>query len=172
MTTFGVPGLDRIPYRLRVGSIIPLSRNGFSIQSILTISASSRSSGFYPPHCYQASSALSPQSYPWICHPLSPGRFGFTYAVRFYDIFGNLKKCQPRRASLGKTHLLSISRPTSQRVGSPDIRSCSATPARPPPHCHIVGSLFATYMGSASCFLRTPHFWKLPLPCWRCPSVR
>jgi hypothetical protein len=34
------------------------------------------------------------------------------------------------------------------------------------------GSLFATYMGSASCFLRTPHFWKLPLPCWRGPSVR
>jgi len=79
---------------------------------------------------------------------------------------------QARRASLGKTHHLPISRPTSLRFGSPDIRPCSLTPARPPPRCHIVGSLFATYTGSASCFLQTAHFWNLPLPCWRCPSVR
>jgi len=60
--------------------------------------------------------------------------------------------------------------PVQLHFGSPDIRSRSPMPARPPPRCHIVGSLFATYMGSASCFLRTPHFWNLPLPCWRCPS--
>jgi len=65
-----------------------------------------------------------------------------------------------------------IYRPTSLRFGSPDIRPRSPTPARPPPRCHIVGSLFATYTGSASCFLQTAHFWNLPLPCWRCPSVR
>ena len=92
-------------------------------------------------------------------------RFGFALSVRFYDTPSNfIYHC--RRAFLGKTHHLPISRPTSQRFGSPDIRPRSVTPARPPPRCHIVGSLFATYMGSASCFLRTPHFWKLPLPCW------
>jgi len=123
---------------------------------------------------------LSHQCYPWIgsaelvagCHPQtphrasgSPSRLGFIMPM---SVFGY----QARRTSLGKTHHLPISRPTSQRFGSPDIRSRSATPARPPLHCHIVGSLFATYMGSASCFLQTPHFWELPLPCRRCPSVR
>jgi len=98
-------------------------------------------------------------------------RFGFAFAVRFYEISDN-SRSQHRRVSLGKTHYLPVYRPTLQWFGSPDIRSCSATPARPPCHCHIVGSLFATYTGSASCFLRTPHFWKLPLPCRRCPSVR
>ena len=66
---------------------------------------------------------------------------------------------QGRRASLGKTHHLPICRPASCRFGSPDIRSCSITPARPPPQHHLAGSLFATYTGSASCFLQTPHFW-------------
>ena len=98
-------------------------------------------------------------------------RFGFAYSVRFYDTFGNYRY-QHRKASLGKTHYLPICRPTSLRFGSPDIRPRSHTPARPPPRCYLVGSLFAMYMGSASCFLQTPHFWKLPLPCWRCSSVR
>ena len=147
------------------------SNSGFSAKGILHMLISSRSSGFYPPLCYQASSALSHQYYSWICHPLHPRRFGVSLSVRFYDILGNLRY-QCRRASLGKTHHLPVSRPTSQRLGSPDIRSRSATPARPPPRCHIVGSLFATYTGSASCFLQTLHFWKLPLPCWRDPSVR
>jgi len=91
--------------------------------------------------------------------------------VRFSNVYCSFQR-QVRRASLGKTHHLPISRPTSLRFGPPDIRSCSLTPARPPPRCHIVGSLFATYMGSASCFLRTAHYWNQPLPCWRCPSVR
>ena len=129
------------------------------------------SSEFYPPHRYRASSALNHQYNPWICHPLTPHRFGFSLSVRFSNVSRSFYR-QIRRASLGKTHHLPISRPASLRFGSPDIRACSATPARPPPRCHIAGSLFATYMGSASCFLRTPHFWKLPLPCWRCPSVR
>ena len=139
------------------GSVVcdRLSNSGFSAKGILHMLISSRSSGCYPlPTCrdYQTSSALSHQYYPWICHPLHPRRFGVSLSVRFYDVLGNLRH-QCRRASLGKTHHLPISRPTSQRLGSPDIRSRSATPARPPPHCHIVGSLFATYMGSASCFL-------------------
>ena len=109
---------------------------------------------------------LGPTHYPIIHYPLCTlPRFGFALSVRFYDTPSNfIYHC--RRAFLGKTHHLPISRPTSQRFGSPDIRPRSVTPARPPPRCHIVGSLFATYMGSASCFLRTPHFWKLPLPCW------
>ena len=69
---------------------------------------------------------------------------------------------QNRRASLGKTHHLPISRPASCRFGSPDIRSRLITPARPPPQHHIAGSLFATYTGSASCFLQTPHLWQCP----------
>ena len=63
---------------------------------------------------------------------------------------------QSRRSSPGKTHCLPISRPAPLRFGSPDIRTCLVKPARPPPRCHLAGSLFATYMGSASCFLQTP----------------
>jgi len=63
---------------------------------------------------------------------------------------------QSRRSSPGKTHCLPISRPAPLRFGSPDIRARFVKPARPPPRCHVAGSLFATYMGSASCFLRTP----------------
>jgi hypothetical protein len=147
------------------------SNGGFSAKGILHMPIPPRSSGFYPPLCYQASSALSHQYYSWICHPLHPRRFGVSLSVRFYDILGNLKH-QCRRASLGKTHHLPISRPASHRLDSPDIRPRLATTARPSPQRHIAGSLFATYMGSASCFLQTLHFWKLPLPCWRGPSVR
>jgi len=81
--------------------------------------------------------------------------------VRFSNVYCSYQR-QVRRASLGKTHHPPISHPTSLRFGSPDIRSRSLTPARPPPRCHIVGSLFATYMGSASCFLQTAHFWNCP----------
>jgi hypothetical protein len=45
----------------------------------------------------------------------------------------------------------------SKRKNTPDIRSRSLTTARPPHQHHIAGSLFATYTGSASCFLQTPH---------------
>jgi hypothetical protein len=79
---------------------------------------------------------------------------------------------QDRRASLGKTHHLPISRPASCQVGSPDIRPRLVTSARPPSQHHLAGSLFATYTGSASCFLQTPRFPEMPLPCWRRPSVR
>ena len=75
----------------------------------------------------------------------------------FYGTSGN-SQCQSRRASLGKTHHLPISRPASHRFDSPDIGSRLVTSARPPPQRHIAGSLFATYMGSASCFLQTLHF--------------
>ena len=67
-----------------------------------------------------------------------------------------------RRASLGKTHHLPIFRPASCQFSSPDIRPRLVTPARPPPQHHLAGLLFATYTGSASCFLRTSHFWLCP----------
>ena len=69
---------------------------------------------------------------------------------------------QDRRASLGKTHHLPICRPASCQVGSPDIRPRLVTSARPPSQHHLAGSLFATYTGSASCFLQTPHLWQCP----------
>jgi len=69
---------------------------------------------------------------------------------------------QGRRASLGKTHHLPICRPASCQVGSPDIRPRLVTSARPPSQHHLAGSLFATYTGSASCFLQTPHLWQCP----------
>jgi hypothetical protein len=114
------------------------------------------SSGFSPPLCYQASQALSPQYYTQICHPLSLSQLGFLPSrVGFMtppETFGARTGGLPRVRS----HRLPISRPTSPRFGSPDIRTRSGTPARPPPRSHLVGSLFATYMGSASCFLQTP----------------
>jgi metallo-beta-lactamase family protein len=53
-----------------------------------------------------------------------------------------------------------------------DVQPRLVTSAGPPPQHHLAGSLFATYTGSASCFLQTPRFPEMPLPCWRRPSVR
>jgi hypothetical protein len=126
-------------------------------------SAPSWSSGFCPPHCCQASQALSLQYYPWICHPLPPGRFGVSSSGQFSNASGSFLWRQSRRASLGKTRHLPVSRPASPQGRSfPDIGSRSATTARPPSLGHIAGSLFATYTGSASCFLQTFHFWRCP----------
>ena len=82
---------------------------------------------------------------------------GSPLRLRFYGL-----RCQCRRASPGKTHHLSISRPASLWFGSPDIRPCPPMRARPPPHGHLAGSLFATYTDSASCFLQAPRFRKYP----------
>ena len=113
------------------------------------------SSGFSPPLCYQASQALSPQYYTQICHPLLPPRLG-SLPTRL-SFMASSKLIETRAGGLPRvrSHRLPISRPTSPRFGSPDIRTRSRTPARPPPRSHLVGSLFATYMGSASCFLQT-----------------
>jgi len=86
---------------------------------------------------------------------------GSPLAVRFYGALGNTG-LQSRRASRGKTHCLLVSRPTSVRFATTDIGTRSATTARPAPHTHIVGSLFATYTSSASCFLQTSYFWRCP----------
>ena len=93
--------------------------------------------------------------------PSVPTRFGVSSSIRFSVVSGNLRR-QDRRASLGKTHHLPASRPASCRFNSPDIRPHLVTSARPPPQHHIAGSLFATYPGSASCFLQTSHLWQCP----------
>ena len=81
---------------------------------------------------------------------------GSPYRVRF-STAADSRPQQVRRASLGKTHRLPRYRPAPRRAGPPDIRSRSSRPARPPPQRHVAGSLFATYPGSASCFLQTRH---------------
>ena len=95
--------------------------------------------------------------------PFAPHRFGFSSSVQFYSTFDSLQ-CQVGRASLGKTYRLPRCRPASRRLDSPDIRSCLFTPAQPSPQRHIAGSLFATYPGSTSYFLRTRHSWRCPCP--------
>jgi len=135
----------------------------YNIFLIIRVLSSTLLPGFIGPE----SSVLPVNLPPSAPSPVS----GIALAVRFYGIHGN-SRSQHRRVSLGKTHYLPISRPASHRFDSPDIGPRLVTAARPSPQRHIAGSLFATYTGSTSCFLRTPHFWKLPLPCWRCPSVR
>jgi hypothetical protein len=88
---------------------------------------------------------------------------GSPYRERFSTSCGSLEG-RAVGLSLGKSPRLPRSRPASLRFGSPDIRSRSLRPARPPPRCHLAGSLFATYPGSASCFLRTCLLGQCPCP--------
>jgi hypothetical protein len=119
----------------------------------------SRSSGFCPPRCYQASQALSHQLLTVDLPPSAPFPvWGSPFPGRFYGPIGNLRG-HSRRASRGKAHHLLVSRPASVRFGSSDIGTRLVRSARPPPRSHLAGSLFATYTSSASCFLRTSHFW-------------
>ena len=46
-----------------VSCVLTVASGGFSAFPFLPLLISPRSSGFYPPRCYQASSALSPQYY-------------------------------------------------------------------------------------------------------------
>ena len=170
MTMFGMSWLDSVSYRHRVGSIVPSSLrqvlrpihsyNTHNFQ-VFRVLSSALLPGFVGPE----SSVLPVNLPPSVSCPASgsPIRFGFMIPLAIIDTSTGRLPWVRRTTSPYAVQL---------HFGSPDIRPRSATPARPPPRCHIVGSLFATYMGSASCFLRTPHFWKLPLPCWRCPSVR
>ena len=124
----------------------------------------SRSAGFSPPLCYQASRVLLHQSYVRICHPLSLYRFGFFLLGKsFMTPSSNLGD-----RSVGLPWVRRTASPDTVQLHieevSPDIRSRSYMPARPSPQRHIAGSLFATYLGSTSYFLRTPHLWKCPCP--------
>ena len=93
--------------------------------------------------------------------PSVPPRFGVSSSSRFAVVAGTWRRLN-RRASLGKTHHLPISRPASCQVSAPDIRPRLITSARPLPQHHLAGWLFATYTGSASCFLPTSRFWRCP----------
>ena len=68
----------------------------------------------------------------------SPSRFGFMIALATSATIVVGLPWVRRTAS-------TICRPASLWGGSPDIRSRLVTSARPPPHSHIAGSLFATY---------------------------
>jgi hypothetical protein len=106
------------PFRLRGGFLVPpwSPRHRFLLSMPLQGSHAvvARSSGFSPPHGYPASQALSPQYYSWICHPLPPSRSGV--AVTGSVFYGRFRP-QGRRTSRGKTHSLSVSRPTSVHGG-------------------------------------------------------
>jgi len=124
-------------------------------------SPSAWSSGFSPPRCCQrligpASSVLPVDLPPSATSPLWDHLVGSVLCCLWQH------QQQGRRASLGKTHHLTICRPASCQVGSPDIRPCLVTSARPPSQHHIAGSLFATYTTSASCFLQTSRFRLCP----------
>ncbi len=122
----------------------------------------SRSSGFCPPRCYQASSALSRQLLSVDLPPPAPSPLAGS-PLRGSVCYGS--NAPPRqRASRGKTHDLPVCRPASVRLGccQSDIGTRSSTSARPPPRTHLAGSLFATYTGSASGFLQAAHCWSSP----------
>jgi hypothetical protein len=100
-----------------------------------------------------------------------------TALVHTSAVFGFLapasdSRCQDRRASLGKAYDLPTCRPATLRFDNPDIGPRLFASARPSPRSHLAGSLYATYAGSTSCFLRTRPFRTASLPCWFRPSVR
>jgi hypothetical protein len=128
-------GLGRCPFH----SPCPLGPQGFALHSVTR---------FLRP-CLISTKRESATLCPF---PAS----GSPYRVKF-STAADSRPQQVRRASLGKTHRLPRYRPASRRAGPPDIRSRSFRPARPPPQRHVAGSLFATYPGSASCFLQTRH---------------
>ena len=124
----------------------------------------SRSAGFSPPHCCQASQVLLHQSYVRICHSLSLCRFRvFLLGKSFMTPSSSLGV---RSGGLPWVRRTASPDAVQLHIGevSPDIRSCSFMPARPSPQRHIAGSLFTTYLGSTSYFLRTPHHWQCPCP--------
>ncbi len=132
----------------------------------------SGSSGFSPPHCYQASQALSPQYYAQICHPLPLSQSGFLPScVRFMAPSGN-NRSQGRRTSPGKIaappHIPSSF--TSVRfTGYQDSLGYACSSSSPLPF-----SWFALRYVHGFCLMLPPDTPSLevPLPCWRCPSVR
>jgi len=130
------------------------------------------SSGFSPPHCYQASQALSPQYYTQICRPLPLSQLGFLPSrVRFMAPSRN-NRSQNRRTSPGKIapppHIPSNF--TSVRsTGYQDSLRYACSSSSPQPF-----SWFAVRYVHGFCLMPPPDTPSLvmPLPCWRCPSVR
>lgn len=103
--------------------------------------------------------------------PSAPLALWFPSSPRFSNPCDDSRH-QGRRVSLGKMHHLSISRPTSPQQASPDIGPRLSTPARP--RLSRPCSWFAVRYVHGFCLMLPPDslFPELPLPCWRCPSVR
>ena len=106
---------------------------------------------------------MTPQYYPCICHPLPPHCFGFSYSARFSNAYGILRH-QISVASLGKTHLLTVSRPASPKKGFPGYRvslchACSTPFPRP-------YSRFVVRYVHCFCLMLPPdiHLWDCPCP--------
>lgn len=119
-----------------------------------------RPAGFSPPHgypCFIGPEYGTTRESATLCPSSLRGLLVDSVCYRFRQL-----PRQDRRASLGKTHHLTVSRPASCQVGSPDIRTRLVTSARPPPKHHLADSLFATYTASASGFLQTHRFRKCP----------
>ncbi len=159
ITTIGLP---RLRLRSGIRCVLTVASGGFSVEDrssffssflVLRVLSSALLPGFIGPD----SSVLLANLPPSVPIPASgsPSRFGF---------IGSSATSDPSTGGLHwvRHTSLPVSRPTSQRFASPDIRTRLVTTARPRPLCHIVGSLSATYTGSASCFLQTPHFWNCP----------
>ena len=130
------------------------------------------SSGFSPPHCRQASQALSPQYYTQICRPLPLSQLGFLPSrVRFMAPSGN-NRDHDRRTSPGKIapppHIPS-SFTSVRSTGYQDSLWYACSSSSPLPF-----SWFAVRYVHGFCLILPPDSPSLgmPLPCWRCPSVR
>jgi len=126
-----------------------------------TLPALAWSSGFYPPRCYQRFTGPESSVPPVNLPPSVPPRFGISSSSRFSVVSGNIDHSTGglpwvRRTTSPYPVRLHV------RLVLPDIRSRLITSARPPLQHHIAGSLFATYTGSASCFLQTHHLWICP----------
>ena len=142
------PHLDNAFSIVRFSKIAILrpDRRGFSLHTVTS-----------------ASLAPSRQYYSWICHPPSQLASGITVGKLAFC-------CRQQRSTTGQVGLPWVRRTTSPysvrlHVSSvfPDIRSRLFSSARPPPQHHLAGSLFATYTGSASCFLPAHRYqWN---PC-------
>jgi hypothetical protein len=153
-----------------LGCALTVINGGFSISHvpfiasfpIVRVLSSALLPGFFGPE-----SLVLPVNLP----PSAPSRLGFSSAVQFYRALSNsYRDC--RRASLGKMHPLSIYRPASRQF---DYSGYQVSPI----HARSTFSLtpysrFAVRYVHGFCLMLPPDipFPVMPLPCWRCPSVR
>jgi len=163
-------GLPRLQDR-SLSCLLTIASGGFSI-GFLPFFSFSRSSGFYPPLCYQRffgpdSSVLPVNLPPFAPYPasVSPSRFGFMKSLAPLEF-------QCRRASLGKMHQPPCipSHFTADRfTGYQVLPSHDGSTSSPRPF-----SRFAVRYVHSFCLMLPldSSFLRMPLPCWRCPSVR
>ncbi len=131
-----------------------------------------RSSGFSPPRCYQRFFGPESSVLPWNLPPSVPGRSGFSSSAlvlwRLWPFFQR----QISRASVGKTSLPPCIPPiytagVISEYWDSLCQACLSSLQRP-------FSWFAVRCIHRFCLRLPPDlpFRGVPLPCWRCPSVR